>query len=159
MAPLLQVGDQVELTYCAADDLTAGDIIVLEENHSTLTHRFWHALEHAGDAYLLTRGDRVPTYDQPHEASALIGRIITRIRADTTLALDSGKGLRLNRHLGKIAAFENRIFAPTTACDDWQGLQSAENRRLGSKWNPFLRRLVRALIRSYSKLLVLLSTR
>ncbi len=154
MAPLLQAGDQVEVTRCALASLTAGSIIVVEAQGATLTHRYWRTITHAGQPYLLTRGDRVLSYDAPHAADAIIGRITTRIRAGQPRSLDNGTGRQVNQRLSQLAAFENRILAPRHALDDWQALQSPDQRRLGDKWPSAVTRVLRLFIRSYSKRLV-----
>lgn len=161
MTPLLKVGDQVILAAASAENLTAGEIIVVAESHNMLTHRFWQTLDHAGNRYLITRGDRPTAYDAPHIASALLGRVIARVRNGQVLALDSGKGRKLNQTLGKLAAFENRHFAnadhhPLT----WETLSNIDSRLLGQQWNSAGRRMLRQttywLLKRYAQLLTLL---
>ncbi len=134
MTPLLQVGDQVVLEAVSAETLTPGDIVVLEESHDMLTHRYWQTLDHEGRTHLITRGDRPTAYDQPRPIDDLIGRVVGRVRNGQMLALDSGKGKQLNRRLARIARFENRQFANSAEPLDWDTLSTPEGRLLGRQW-------------------------
>ena len=159
MSPLLRVGDQVEVVNVDIEALVPGNIIVLEESHGTLTHRYWQTLSHNDDQYLLTRGDRIPAYDAPHESSALIGLVAARVRGNELLPLDNSKGNRLNQRLAKLARLENRTFANGQPLDQWETISLPNTRVLGEQWHPFARRMLRWILRRYSEFVVLLATR
>ncbi|HFC12930.1 MAG TPA: hypothetical protein ENJ56_08825 [Anaerolineae bacterium] len=159
MTPLLKVGDQVVLEAVTADTLTSGEIVVMAEPHDMLTHRYWQHIEHDGTTYLITRGDRPTAYDPPHKPSALLGRVIARVRNGKTLPLNSGKGGTLNQTLAKIAAFENRHFANGEYPPTWDTLSNAEGRLLGQKWQASGRKwklqTTYWLLKRYAQLLTL----
>ena len=115
MSPLLEVGDQVILGAASAEMLTPGDIIVVAENHATLTHRYWRQYDKDGQTWLVTRGDRVAAWDPPHRADDLIGRVVARARDGATVTIDSGAGALANRRLATIASVDNRLLARTQA--------------------------------------------
>jgi hypothetical protein len=118
MSPLLQAGDKIVVSATAADQLQAGDIIIVSTDKGFLTHRFWGFKMAGGQVSLLTRGDKPWEFDPPTLATNLLGRVTARLRHNRMLALETGWGLRLNRHLARLAAFENRFVvgdeSPTT---------------------------------------------
>ena len=159
MTPLLQVGDQVELEMVQPDNLRPGDIVVLEESHGMLTHRYWQTMEHSGEKYLVTRGDRPLAYDQPRPADDLIGRVVGRVRDGKSLPLDSGKGKRLNKRLGRMGKFENRQFANGKQPLDWDMLSTPDGRVLGQQWQRsgqrFTLRICCWILKQYARLLTI----
>jgi hypothetical protein len=107
MTPLLRTGDQVGLEAAASDQLEIGDIITLEQEDHLLTHRFWGW---DGNGRLQTRGDRLLAFDAPTATEQLLGRLVTRRRAGKELALTSGPGHRLHRHLIWLFKTESRLL-------------------------------------------------
>lgn len=105
MQPLLRQGDEVLLTFAAADTLTRGDIITFLTKDGLLTHRFWAHERVNGRLLLHTRGDNNRQPDALHAAEALVGRVIARRRSGQ-LALNQGAGAWLNRRLTRLAAAE-----------------------------------------------------
>jgi signal peptidase I len=118
MSPLLQAGDNIVVSAAAANQLQAGDIIIVNTDKGFLTHRFWGFATAGGQAYLLTRGDKPWWFDPPSLATNLLGRVTARLRHNRILALDMGWGLWLNRHLARLAAFENRFVVGTLVPTD-----------------------------------------
>ena len=140
MSPLLEVGDQVLLGEASAEILSPGDIIVVAENHATLTHRYWRQYSEDGQTWLITRGDRVATWDPPHRANDLIGRVVARARDGETVTLDSGAGALANRRLANIAKIDNRVLARTQAASFGQSILRRVMRRALRAWAGFILR-------------------
>ena len=107
MAPLLKIGDQVGLEPANVSQLKIGDIITLVQDSHLLTHRFW-GLDR--DGLLQTRGDRPLSFDSAMPSTQLLGRVIVRRRASQVLALNSGPGQWLNRHLTQLYKTEARLL-------------------------------------------------
>lgn len=89
MRPFLQVGDEVRVEKALPDQLSPGDVIVVYDGQTLLTHRFYHQTA-AGQ--LITRGDSLIINDPPFPATALIGRVTGRRRHGHLLDLNSAPG-------------------------------------------------------------------
>ncbi|MDX1662192.1 MAG: hypothetical protein R3272_00260 [Candidatus Promineifilaceae bacterium] len=110
MHPLLSIGDQVALAPVALAHLRMGDIVVMSDGDTLVTHRFWGMRTLEGEMHLLTRGDRAAVFDKPWPAVALVAQVIARRRRGELLPLVGGAGRRLNRWLTQTAALELRVL-------------------------------------------------
>lgn len=138
MAPLLRVGDQIVLEAVAPEMLAVGDIVTVGAAAVVMTHRFWGRVDVGGRPYLLTRGDRPLIFDDPWPQEALIGRVNGRFRHNHYLDLTTGTGQRLNRRLRQLAEWEADLWGSPPQ-------------------RPRLRRIVRALVYGWARLLAGLS--
>lgn len=103
MRPLLQVGDEVEVAAVSLDDLLPGDVLVLDEGESFLTHR----LRHIRDDFLHTRGDRLLRFDPPFRTTQLVGRVTAVRRGDSPRPFTP----RLNRAVHQLMLAEEKRVA------------------------------------------------
>lgn len=108
MRPFLEIGDEVRVASCSIEALQIGDIIVVEDGESTLTHRFY---KHTAAGELLTRGDNYSVFDPPFPPQAFIGRVTGRRRAQDTLQFDTDLGRDLHQRHAKSATRESRWLA------------------------------------------------
>jgi hypothetical protein len=110
MSPLLRRGDQIGLSFCQIENLTAGDLVVMTGGEQLTTHRFWGTYERDGRIWLLTRGDRPLIFDPPWTAEQYLGRAAVRRRDKRSLWLDHGTGGWLNARLNQLARLEGALF-------------------------------------------------
>ncbi|HSM59007.1 MAG TPA: hypothetical protein VK879_22820 [Candidatus Sulfomarinibacteraceae bacterium] len=115
MRPLFQQGDQVGLCPTALQHLAPGDVVLLRDGNTFLTHRFCGLRQAESETTLLTRGDRPLTLDPPWSPNSYVGRVTTLHRSGRVLDLDQGVGRWLNQHLGRLARWEAHMFAPGSA--------------------------------------------
>ncbi|MCB0036125.1 MAG: hypothetical protein KDE51_18975 [Anaerolineales bacterium] len=108
MRPFLEIGDEVRVESCAVEALQTGDIIVVEEDGSTLTHRFY---KYTAAGELLIRGDNYSVFDPPLPVEAFIGRVTGRRRGADTLGFDTDLGRVLHQHHAQWATRESRWLA------------------------------------------------
>ena len=107
MRPLFDIGDQIGLTAVSLMELKQGDIITLE----TPTHLLTHRLYALTPTHVITRGDRVSTFDPPTRHEQLIGRVVIRRRQDEILDLEQGRGRALHGALCQLALHEAQHFS------------------------------------------------
>ncbi|MCO5189335.1 MAG: hypothetical protein M9918_14215 [Anaerolineae bacterium] len=144
MAPLLRRGDTISVTNCLASKLEPGDIILLQAHDSFVTHRYRGVVPNTDGLMLITRGDRSIRFDPLWPATALVGRVTSRKRAHYILALETGVGSYLNRHLAFVATAEERLCGDSgfRTRDEWD---SAEKRLITATRHP------QKLIRYYAR--------
>lgn len=143
MQPLLQVGDEVGVQSVTVAQLQPGDIVVVSDRNQILTHRFWKRQDAAQSSLIVTRGDRVLSYDQSWAADQLLGRAVVRRRHENMLWLDYGLGRALNRALAQISCYEGQLLnLSSSPCPESRQPASREFVRLS------LRALAEALTRA-----------
>ena len=137
MAPLFRVGDQLQIASLAAVRPELGDVIVFGQLEDWVAHRFWGVHELNDRAYLLTRGDRLPHFDQPAATDQLRAVVVARRRSGRLLLIDRGIGALINRclwFLVKVEARALRMPLPNTESEpakiEAQGLWGRMVRRL-----------------------------
>jgi signal peptidase I len=157
MAPLLRVGDQVILAHVSLADIAPGDVLILRGENLLFTHRLVTTLRHDGQRYWVTRGDRTLCYDPPWTDAQIVGRVCGRRRGGQTQRWDVGRGLWLNRHFGRLAQLEAKIFDNQPVC--WSRLTQTEQLLIGSRWrNRWLRPiflLIRTILQLWRRMLLL----
>ncbi len=99
MVPLLKVGDNIRLAPVSIQDLSPGEIVVLETRDGMLAHRFLGLDSRQGKQILVTKGDRLEKLDPPIFSDKLIGRVISRRRGRRTISLDRGFAKFINHLL------------------------------------------------------------
>jgi signal peptidase I len=99
MVPLLKVGDDIQLAPASAQELTPGEIVVLETRDGLLAHRFLGLDSKQEMSILVTKGDRLGKLDPPIISDKLIGRVISRRRGRQTIYLDKGIAKFINHLL------------------------------------------------------------
>jgi hypothetical protein len=90
MVPLLKVGDDIQLAPASVQDLTPGEIVVLETRDGLLAHRFLGLVSRQEMPIIVTKGDRLEKLDPPIFSDKLIGRVICRRRGRREIYLDRG---------------------------------------------------------------------
>ncbi|MFW6182538.1 MAG: hypothetical protein ACOC8X_01985, partial [Chloroflexota bacterium] len=115
MRPLLRRGDQVGLSAAALQQLAPGDVIVVRDGRTFLTHRLVAIRRKDAGTMLLTRGDRPLALDPPWSPDCYVGRVTVLRRGGRVLSLEHGAGRWLNQHLGRLARFEARLFTEKRA--------------------------------------------
>lgn len=115
MRPLLRRGDQVGLSATTLQQLTPGDVIVVRDGDTFLTHRFVAIRQKDAETMLLTRGDRPLALDPPWSPDRYVGRVTVLRRSGRVLSLEHGAGRWLNQHLGCLARLETRLFTEKRA--------------------------------------------
>ena len=98
MAPLLQPGDRVGVSACAASQVRRGDILVVWQDSSFLTHRL---LQPGARAWLM-KGDQSLAPDPPIVPQALVGRVVRRERGGVQLNLSTPGWAALSAALGLV---------------------------------------------------------
>ena len=114
MAPLIEIGDEVELQTAKPTDLHVGDILLFDESGHFYTHRLLAPPAPAlgGTWRLQTRGDRSPLRDHPWDASQLIGRVVTVYKpGGRQVSLTSGYWPLFNRVVGHLSHIEIGLLA------------------------------------------------
>ncbi len=158
MSPLLQVGDQVILERVALAEIAANDVLILRSTEALFTHRLVTTLNHDGHRYWVTRGDRTLCYDPAWNDAEVVGRVCGRRRGTQTQRWDVGKGLWLNRHFGRLAQLEARIFDNQPL--NWSRLAQPEQRLMGQRWRQGWHRPIflfgRAVFQLWRRLILLL---
>ncbi|HRQ39032.1 MAG TPA: hypothetical protein PLD25_14075 [Chloroflexota bacterium] len=109
MSPLIRRGDQV-MIVALTRPLLPGDIITFQTDAGLWTHRFWGYVPGTDPPLLLTRGDKPVVFDPPLPAANVLGLVIMRQHHGRWLHLHQGRGLWLNRHLTRLAAWDNRVL-------------------------------------------------
>jgi hypothetical protein len=99
MVPLLKVGDDIQLAPASVQDLTPGELVVLETRDGLLAHRFLGLDSSQEKPILLTKGDRLEKLDPPIFSDKLIGRVISRRRFRRAIYLDRGFAKFINHLL------------------------------------------------------------
>lgn len=150
MSPLLQVGDQVVLERVPLSEITPNDVLILEDETSLITHRLVSTFEYDGKRLWVTRGDRPLSYDSVWTDSEIVGRVCGRRRGTHTQHWDSGSGLWLNQHFGRLAQLEAKIFDNQPV--SWERLAQAEQRLIGKRWRQGWLRPIFLLIRAFLQL-------
>ena len=110
MAPLFRVGDQLQIASLAAVSPELGDVLVFGELEDWVAHRFWGVHKLNDRAYLLTRGDRLPYFDQFVATDQVWAVVVARRRSDRLLLIDRGIGAMLNRCLWFLVRVEARAL-------------------------------------------------
>ncbi|MCB0019317.1 MAG: hypothetical protein KDE09_16115 [Anaerolineales bacterium] len=111
MAPLLRAGDQIEVRAATVAELTVGDILLLEAPAALFSHRFWGTAAEAGESWLVTRGDRMLSFDPLWKSGQLLGKIIGWRREGRYYNLAGPAGQQLNELLARLSAAELNFFA------------------------------------------------
>ena len=107
MRPLFEVGDQIGLTAVPVSQLQVGDIITIETGAELLTHRLYIITP----THVITRGDRVVSFDAPVPHEQILGLVVMRRRQDQILDLRRGRGRKMNQELHALAAHEAQHFS------------------------------------------------
>lgn len=160
MAPLLVKGDRIRVKGIERRELRPGDIVVKAGDVELLTHRYWRTIAVDSRPFLVTRGDRPLTFDQPWPAERLLGRVDRRRRGRRFLDLDNGLGGWLNRHLAQLARLEMRLtrrWLPVTAVRPDLAAAGLPSHSSVARLSLPLR-LLRRLVRTWAWLLVQLVT-
>jgi hypothetical protein len=111
MAPLFKVGDQIEVRAATVTELSVGDILLLEAPAALFSHRFWGTAAGTAESWLITRGDRMLSFDPLWKSGQLLGKIIGWRRAGRYYRLAGPAGQQLNEQITHLAAAELRFFA------------------------------------------------
>lgn len=151
MSPLLRQGDEIGLEAVGMSEIRAGDLLVLQEQETFTTHRFWGMLRKKGENMLVTRGDRTLHFDRPWATQQIVGRVVVRRRGQKLLWLNRGRGRRLNHWLARLAQWENRLFSGTEpAPPDLERIPTPAEETRGRKRGLRLPRLLRKIIHGFS---------
>lgn len=143
MSPLLRVGDLVEVAPKRFEALAVGDIVVVSGAEMTVTHRLCKIVKQDEQTWLITRGDRVFTYDPPVPAANYIGCATARVRNGRKLDLTAGRGAWLSHHIKKVANFEAELFGGDVNGVEWSAAFVEKGYQIGEKWWRPVRRLIR----------------
>lgn len=143
MSPLLRAGDRVGVGQVELDHLQVGDVVVISQPDSLLTHRFYGLRHVQSQRRFMTRGDRVRYFDPLWHEEDLLGRVLLRQRGSHTLWLDQGRGRRLNQWLTKLAQLEQKSI----------GLEEPG----APIEQPLLKRLGRAALRAIATIMTLIT--
>lgn len=81
MLPAIWPGDLLTVRRCDLSELEPGQIALYRRGGKLTAHRI---LRLAGDR-LITRGDSVPSFDPPVEASQIVGQVVSVSRAGQSL--------------------------------------------------------------------------
>jgi hypothetical protein len=112
MRPLLRRGDEVQIAATPWQQLAPGAIIVVRRSAALFTHRYWGAtVADDGSQWLVTRGDRMASFDRPVPTSAYIGCVVARRRQGRVLLLNAPAGRRVSKRLTALSAWELRLLA------------------------------------------------
>lgn len=113
MAPLIEIGDEVELQAARPADLHVGDILLFDESGQFYTHRLLAAPAPDVETWRLqTRGDRSPLRDHPWDASQLVGRVIAVYKPNGhQVSLTTGYWPLFNRMVGHLSHLEIGLLA------------------------------------------------
>ncbi len=150
MSPLLRVGDQVILERVDLVEIVPNDVLVLRGAEALFTHRLVTTLDEVGERYWVTRGDSTLHYDPIWTDHEIIGRVRGRRRASQTQRWDAGSGRWLNRHFGRLAQLEAKIFDDQPVCR--ARLAETEQLLIGRRWRAGWRRPIFLLIRAILQL-------
>ena len=88
MRPLLQDGDAVQIAHGVAD-IGRGDIIVFRQNGGLVVHRVVRIDDSVTPTVFVTKGDNVRHLDAPVSADNVLGRVLTVVRKDGEVAVDT----------------------------------------------------------------------
>lgn len=146
MSPLLQIGDQVILERVPLSEIAPNDVLILRGDDALYTHRLVTTLDRAGERFWVTRGDWTLAYDPVWSDAAIVGRVCGRRRGSNVQRWDAGSGLWLNRHFGRLAQVEAKIFDNQPL--SWSRLTNAEQLLLGVRWRRGWLRPIFLLIRA-----------
>ena len=111
MAPLLKAGDQIEVCALPLSQLARGDILLLEAPAALFSHRFWAMLNDEQGSWLVTRGDRMLSFDPPWKSEQLLGKIIGWRRQGRYYHLLGPAGQQLNQQLTTLVQAELDFLA------------------------------------------------
>lgn len=76
MVPTLCPGDLVSIRHCNPQDLETNSIIVFRQNERLIVHRLVRQV----GSQVMARGDASPYYDDPVDASAVLGQVESIVR-------------------------------------------------------------------------------
>ena len=111
MAPLLKVGDQIEVCAATVAELSVGDILLLAAPATLFSHRYWGTAAGPAATWLITRGDRMLSFDPLWKSEQLLGKIIGWRRQERYYRLAGPAGQQLNREIARLVAAELQFFA------------------------------------------------
>jgi hypothetical protein len=79
MRPAIWPGDRLVIESAESSDLAIGDVVACRRHGSIVAHRVVATSNRADGVYIITRGDRLRSNDEPCALSDVIGRV-TSIR-------------------------------------------------------------------------------
>lgn len=109
MAPTLLPGDVLEVTHCAAAELSPGDIVLFR---GLVVHRYLYTTARG----LIARGDGSRSTDPPWSATSVLGRIHFRTRAGRRKGLRGGWARIRGRLLACYWSCRRHLRRPSRAC-------------------------------------------
>lgn len=135
MSPLLMVGDEVEVIQKPFDQLELGDIVVVQGDEITTTHRLCRVMVHDDLDWLILRGDRRFAYDAPVPAEHYLGVVTARVRRTRRLSFieGEGRGAWLNQQCQKIADWEAGLFMGNVDSLEWSAELLAQGYNIADK--------------------------
>ena len=89
MRPFIIAGDIVTVEPADARELRVGDVVLFQSGDLAVVHRMLYQYVRGGTAYLLTKGDSIPSPDRPVPQTRLLGRVTAIDRNGRRIDLDS----------------------------------------------------------------------
>lgn len=108
MSPFIRNGDVVEVVPLKGKT-NLGDIILY---HSSYDNSIIHRVIQRGKESIITKGDSVPSSDQPIFSKQVLGRVVAVEKNGWRMRLDSPVGRLLNILLALISPFSFLIYPP-----------------------------------------------
>lgn len=142
MAPLLRPGYKVTLASIDETSLQVGDIIAIDDSAGLIAHRFWGYIEIHGDLKLMTKGDRLPSFDPFSNINAILGRVVIISKGQNHINLDRWPGYWLNRLVTRLSLWEIRMKGPAinnTSVDKIKSPVPKSPKGRSESMNPFLK--------------------
>lgn len=76
MSPTINSKDIITVEKCKAEKVKSGDIIACQIGESLIVHRLMYFGKVGDEIVMITKGDSIPTIDNPISSSKLIGKIV-----------------------------------------------------------------------------------
>jgi signal peptidase I len=108
MAPFIRNGDVVEVVPLEGK-INLGDIVLYRSSHgNTVIHRVIQRSKRS----IITKGDSVPSSDQPVLSKQVLGRVVAIEKNGWRIRLDTPTGRLLNMLLATISPFSFLTYPP-----------------------------------------------
>ena len=151
MAPLLRQGDKIIIVDTQWVSLQTGDIVVMQAKQDLIAHRYWGSQQANEEYLLITRGDRLASFDPLMPESFLVGRVAGRVRNQRAISLSKAPGSTVNRLLLKLLRLEIKMIGQSMPNDAQLIPEQVESNKSGQ----FERRIIHGLFFFLARLLVL----
>ena len=107
MSPLMQRGDAVRVEIAPLEQISRGEVVLVQRENDYLTHR----LIHKSAQKWQTKGDNNRLPDPPASGNRLIGRVTRIQRGDKITSLQTRKWQIINLLLAQLGTWEWQAFA------------------------------------------------